>query len=107
MITENQSVQVPVTREELVVERVPASGEARAGEIGRDQEVRIPLSEERVRAEKRPVINEEVRVGKRTVQNTEQVSDNVRHEELRVEKDGNVDVNEDVSKAGRRKKPAA
>jgi stress response protein YsnF len=53
------------------------------------------------------VINEEVRVGKRTVQNTEQVSDNVRHEELRVEKDGNVDVNEDVSKAGRRKKPAA
>jgi uncharacterized protein (TIGR02271 family) len=107
VITENQSVQVPVTREELVVERVPASGEARAGEIGRDQEVRIPLSEERVRAEKRPVINEEVRVGKRTVQNTEQVSDNVRHEELRVEKDGNVDVNEDVSKAGRRKKPAA
>src|SRR3954462_5525132 len=82
VITENQSVQVPVTREELVVERVPASGEANARDIGTDQEVRIPLSEERVRVEKRPVINEEVRVGKRTVQNTEQVSDNVRHEEL-------------------------
>jgi stress response protein YsnF len=32
VITENQSVQVPVTREELVVERGPASGEAHAGE---------------------------------------------------------------------------
>jgi uncharacterized protein (TIGR02271 family) len=106
VITENQNVRVPVTREELVVERVPASGEARTGDIGRDQEVRIPLSEERVRAEKQPVVNEEVRVGKRAVQNTEQVSDNVRHEELRVEKEGNVDLNPDVTKP-KRKKPAA
>ena len=107
MITENQSVQVPVTREELVVERVPASGQANAGEIGADQEVRIPLSEERVRAEKQQVVTEEVRVGKRAVQNTENVSDNVRHEELRVEKDGDVDVNPDVTKSTNRKKPAA
>jgi uncharacterized protein (TIGR02271 family) len=107
VISENQSVQVPVTREELVVERVPASGEARAGDIGRDQEIRIPLSEERVRAEKQPVVNEEVRVGKRSVQNTEHVSDNVRHEELRIEKEGDVDLNPDVTKPSKRKKPAA
>jgi uncharacterized protein (TIGR02271 family) len=107
VVTENQRFQVPVTREELVVERVPASGQASAGEIGTDEEVRISLSEERVRAEKQPVVNEEVRVGKRAVQNTENVSDNVRHEELRVDKSGDVNVDPEIAKTGKRKKPAA
>ena len=107
VVTEKQNIEVPLTREELVIERVPASGQARAGEIGSDEEVRVPLSEERVRAEKQPVVNEELRVGKRAVQNTERVSDNVRHEELRVDKSGDVNVDSDVSKTGKRKKPAA
>jgi uncharacterized protein (TIGR02271 family) len=93
VITENQNIEVPVTREELVVERVPASGAQVTGEIGSDNEIRVPLSEERARVEKQPVVNEEVRVGKRAVQNTQQVSDQVRHEELRVDKEGDVDVN--------------
>jgi uncharacterized protein (TIGR02271 family) len=108
VITENQNIQVPVTREELVVERVPASGDRTAsGEIGTDEEVRVPLSEERVRTEKQPVVTEEVRVGKRAVQSTENVSDDVRHEELRVDKDGDVNVNSEVTRSGKRKKPAA
>jgi uncharacterized protein (TIGR02271 family) len=97
VVTENQRVQVPVTREELVVERTPGSGRV-SGEIGRDEEIRVPLSEERVRVEKQPVVNEEVRVGKRQVQNNEQVSGNVKHEELRVEKKGNVDTAEEENK---------
>jgi uncharacterized protein (TIGR02271 family) len=107
VVTETQNVEVPVTREELVIERVPASGQQRAsGEIGTDEEIRVPLSEERVRTEKQPVVTEEVRVGKRAVQNTESVSDSVRHEELRVDKEG--DVNDtDASRTGKRKKPAA
>lgn len=106
VVTENQSVEVPVTREELVVERVaPTNASATAGEIGTDQEIRVPLSEERVRVDKQPVVNEEVRVGKRAVQRNERVSDNVRHEELRVDKDGDVDVQGD--EAINRKKPAA
>ena len=107
VVTEKQNIEVPLTREELVIERVPASGEARTGEIGSDEEIRIPLSEERVRAEKQPVVTEEVRVGKRAVQNTEQVSDNLRHEELRVDKSGDVNVDSDALKTGKRKKPAA
>jgi uncharacterized protein (TIGR02271 family) len=107
VVTENQNIEVPVTREELVIERVPASGQAQAAEIGTDEEIRVPLSEERVRAEKQAVVNEEVRVGKRGVQNTEHVSDSLRHEELRVDKSGDVNVDSDVSKTGKRKKPAA
>ncbi len=107
VITESRSVEVPVSREELVIERTPASGQHASGEIGRDtEEIRVPLSEERVRTEKQPVVNEEVRVGKRAVQRTENVSDNVRHEELRVDKDGEVDVDTEATRTGK-KKPAA
>jgi uncharacterized protein (TIGR02271 family) len=106
VVTENQNVQIPVTREELVVERVPATGSAQSGEIGTDEEIRVPLSEERVRTEKQPVVTGEVRVGKRAVQNTENVSDSVRHEELRIDKDGDVEVDTQTP-SSKRKKPAA
>lgn len=107
VVTETKHVEVPVTREELVIERTPAAGQSRAGEIGTDEEIRVPLSEERVRTEKQPVVNEEVRVGKRAVQRTENVSDDVRHEELRVDKDGDVDVDTEATRTVKRKKPAA
>ena len=102
VVTENQTIQVPVTREELVVERVPASGEQVSGEIGSDKEIRVPLSEERARVDKQPVVNEEVRIGKRAVQNTQQVSGDVRHEELKVDQEGDIDV-EDAAKPRNRK----
>jgi len=106
VVTENQSLNVPLEREELVIERVPGSQNAVSGEIGDNQEVRVPLSEERVRVDKKPVVNEEVRVGKRQLQRTEQVSDAVRHEELRVDRDGDVEVDENATDR-RRRKPAA
>lgn len=104
VVTENQSVNVPVSREELIIERTPGTGQA-TGEIGTDKEIRVPLSEEGVRVEKQPVVNEEVRVGKRQVQDNQQVSDQVRHEELRVDKKGQVDTRDEGGKKS--KKPAA
>jgi uncharacterized protein (TIGR02271 family) len=92
VVTENQNVEVPVSREELVIERVPVQGKEASGQVGAgDKEIRVPLSEEQVRVEKKPVVNEEVRVGKRQVQDTKRVSDTVRHEELRTEHEGDVD----------------
>lgn len=103
VVAETKKVEVPVTREELVIERTPVSGQSATGEIGKGEEIRVPLSEERVRTEKQPVVTDEVRVGKRAVQRTENVSDDVRHEELRVDKEGDVDV--DTQATGKRKKP--
>jgi len=105
VVTENQSVSVPVTREELVIERTQGTGPA-TGEIGEGEEIRVPLSEERARVEKQPVVNEEVRVGKRQVQSNQQVSDQVRHEELRVENEGDVSK-EGTTSRPKSKKPAA
>ena len=70
------------------------------------QEIRIPVSEERVRVEKQPVVTGEVRAGKRAVQGTQNVNETVRREELRVEKEGDANVADDVAST-KRKKPAA
>jgi uncharacterized protein (TIGR02271 family) len=89
VVTENQTIEVPVTREELVLERVAVSPNtpASSANIGRSQELRVPLSEDSVRVEKQPVVREEVIVGKREVSDVARVGDDVRHEELRVDSD--------------------
>lgn len=98
VITEQQNITVPVQREELVIERNPvAEGQVAAdAEIGKDGDIRIPLTEERVKVDKQPFVREEVSVGKKTVQEERNVSDQVRREELRVEEDGRNRNDEDV-----------
>jgi len=93
VITEQKSIDVPVSREEVVIERRSAAEiDASGAPIGDDQEIRIPLSEERVNVEKRPVVREEIDVGKRTVSDTERVADSVRREEARIETEGKASV---------------
>ncbi len=90
--TEQRNIEVPVTREEVVIERHPVSGREVSGrDIGED-EVRIPLMEEEVEVQKRAVVREEIEVGKRPVQETRTVSDTVRREEARVESTGDVGI---------------
>ncbi len=90
--TTTQTVEVPVTREELVLERVPVSGQVPAtGATFDSQEIRIPLSEERATVSKQAVVREEVRVGKKQVTNVETLDEQVRSEELKIDqniKDG-------------------
>jgi uncharacterized protein (TIGR02271 family) len=85
VITEHRTLEVPVQREEMVIERQAPTGEP-------IEEIRIPVSEEQVTVEKRPVVKEEVTVGKRVVQGTERVSGEVRKEVVRVEREGDVDL---------------
>jgi uncharacterized protein (TIGR02271 family) len=55
-----------------------------AEEIG-EEEIRVPLTEEEVVTEKRPVVKEEVRLRKDVVEDTEVVEEDVRREEVDVE----------------------
>lgn len=88
VVTETKTVDVPVSREELVIERRPASarqgGSPASPDLGPDA-VRVPLKEERAKAEKRVVATEEVEIGKRPVESTERLSESVRREEIRVD----------------------
>jgi len=94
VVTENKTIDVPVTREEVVVERHPVDRRPADQADFRDEgeTIRVPVTEERVSVEKRPVVREEVTVGTRSVQETQPVSGTVRHEELRIDKEGDVRV---------------
>ena len=86
VITETQTVQVPVTREELVIERHPVEATAAAtGTLGEGQEVRIPLSEETASLDKSTVVREEVAVGKKPLGEVRDLTGEVRREELVVD----------------------
>jgi uncharacterized protein (TIGR02271 family) len=78
-VTQMETIQVPVTREHLVVEHTDG--------LGRHDEaaIRVPLSEERVHIDKDTVLREEYKVGKREVIQSQSVSDNVRRERLLVD----------------------
>ncbi len=92
VVTEQKTLEVPVTREEVVVERRPASGPAASSDIRAGEEIQIPVKEEQVQVEKQPVVKEEVKVSKRPVQGTEKVSGTVRKEQAKVEREGDVDI---------------
>jgi uncharacterized protein (TIGR02271 family) len=93
VITEYQTLEVPVRREEVVIERhAPADASGAASDLRPGEEIRLPVREEQVTLEKRPVITEEVTVGKRIVQETERVGGEVRKEEVHVEREGHVTV---------------
>lgn len=91
VITEEKRITVPVTREVLRVERVPVSHDVRSGEAVFEKEsYDIPISEEHVTVEKRPVVREELRIGKEVQQAEETASTTVRRERAEVETMGPV-----------------
>ena len=92
VITEHRTLEVPVQREEVVIERHAPTGEPGASDLRPGEEIRVPVRKEQVTVEKRPVVKEEVTVGKRVVQGTERVGGEVHREEVRVEREGDVDV---------------
>lgn len=98
--TEHKSIEVPVTREEVVIERRPASGQqVSASNLAEGQEIRIPVREDQVNVEKQTVVAEEVSVGKRQVRDTQHVDETLRKEEIKVDTKGDVNVkNRDKSR---------
>src|ERR687894_15044 len=83
--TDREQISVPTRHEEVSVERVPVEGrEASEAEIGED-EVVMPVTEEEVVTEKRPVVKEELRIRKDVVEDEEVVEEDVRKEEVEID----------------------
>ena len=86
-LTETKSVDVPVTHEEMTVERRPA-GEtvSTSGQkpVESRTEVKVPLKSEEVQVTKEPYVKEEVSVKKKPVTETRTVTDQVRSEKINV-----------------------
>jgi uncharacterized protein (TIGR02271 family) len=86
VVTEQQTLSVPVQKERVTVERVPLSGEVTASEdafVERDLE--IPVMGETVVTGKRVVGVEEVRVHKDSVTEQQQITDTVRKEQVTID----------------------
>ena len=86
--TETVNQPVELKREEIVIERVPAQGQASNESFG-EEDIFIPLRREEAVVEKTSRVREEVRVGKKTEVDRRQVTEQVRKEDIQV--DRNVD----------------
>ena len=85
-VTENVTKTVPVTHEEVKVERVPLDEDAGPGHIGDGDDVaEVTVRDERAVADKDTVAVEEVRLGKETHTEQEQVSGEVRKEKIETD----------------------
>src|SRR5919202_1423618 len=94
VVSEQRTLEVPVTREEVVIERRDVARRPSDRPIGQAETIEVPLREEQVELEKQTVVYEEVNVGKQAVQETQRLSETVRREEAVIEKEGKPDVRE-------------
>jgi uncharacterized protein (TIGR02271 family) len=97
VVEDRQTIEVPVMREEVRVERRPFDGSTTydangavtdgnaTGEAFQGETIRVPVMEEQVEIRKvaRPV--EEIEISKVTTQDTRQVDDTIRREEFDVD----------------------
>ena len=85
---EVRHIEVPVSREEVVIKTRPAHGDG--GPIGEPDTLRVPVSEERVDVEKETHVYGEVDVEKERYTEQQPFTERVRKEVPHVEKHGDV-----------------
>ncbi len=125
VITENKTFTIPVTREEVTIERLPARNAAVSTSntqtpsndtlldrrtdldqtdapvtdgremLNHDGTIRILVREEQVTFNKQPVVIEEILVRKQQVQENREISDTLKREEVHIEHSGNIIIHDD------------
>jgi len=89
-VTETKTVEVPVTHEEISVEKRPAGGSTTAERpVQSKTETKVPLKREEVQVTKQHYVKDEVSVKKKPVTETRTVTDKVTSEKVKV-KDNDV-----------------
>jgi uncharacterized protein (TIGR02271 family) len=82
-VTESKTVEVPLTREEVSIERRPASGQTEAqSPIQSEEEITIPLKREEAQVSKKPYVKEEAVIKKKAYTDTKEITEDVTSEEL-------------------------
>ena len=93
IVTEKQTVEVPVSHEEVTVERRAVDRRPSDQPINEQRgTITVPVHGEEVTFDKQTVVYEEVDVTKRDVHGTERVSETVRREEAEIDKGDAVEV---------------
>ena len=93
IVTEKQTVEVPVSHEEVTVERRAVDRRPTDQPISEQRDtITVPVHGEEVTIDKQTVVYEEVDVTTRDVRGTERVSETVRREEAKIDKDDDAEV---------------
>lgn len=98
IVEETETVEVPVTREEITIERRPVTDRRVVdGDLDvtlTEEEIVIPVTEEQVMVNKDTRVVEEVEVHKEAITEEKRISETVRREELDVDTTGGVHVDD-------------
>ncbi len=74
-VTESKTVEVPLTREEVSIERRPASGQTEAqSPIQSEEEITIPLKREEAQVSKKTYVKEEAVIKKKAYTDTKEIT---------------------------------
>lgn len=91
VVEEQQSIDVPVTEEEVHVNRRTVDRPAGAGDL-EESTFEVPLKGEEVEVTKETRVVEEIDIDKTARERTETVSDTVRHEEVDIDGDSDIEM---------------
>lgn len=87
-VTDQEEFDVPVTKQEVNIERRPVNKVSEQGKTGgaytEKDEIHVPVYEEKVDVDKKDVIKEEIVVNKKDVTENVHVRENVRREEAEI-----------------------
>ena len=92
ILEEQKRVDVPVSCEEVVIERRSLNNEASDSPITNEETIRIPVSEEKVNVDKHTVVTGEILAHKRELENTVHIDETLKREEAHIDKDGDANI---------------
>ncbi len=93
--SDEQTLDVPVTEEHVHVSRRAVDRDVKAGEeTFNEGTIEVPVYGEEVEVTKNPRVKEVVEISKDATTETQQVSDTVRREEVRISDESGTNVNE-------------
>ena len=92
IVEEEQTVDVPVFHDQVVIEQRAVDHQPTDEPITEEETVHIPVTAEKIDVEKHTVVTGEISAHKRSVQETEQVHEVLRKEVADVESHGNADI---------------
>lgn len=101
--TETRTIEVPIEKEEIVIERRPGTGSVTPGDtieesgiFEKDNEIHIPIREERVEVTKRTVSGDDVVIKKEKHTENKTIVETVKSEDIEVEGDARVEKSTNV-----------
>ncbi len=92
VVEEHRSVDVPVTHEEVIIERRTFDNKHSDSPITSGETIHIPVSEEHVNVDKHTVLTGEISANKQEVEETRHIEETIKKEEAHIDSTGDTRV---------------